>query len=65
MAWEELGTVAGRLLARLQTLQANDDERERPRLRLVMQPGKCRRSGEKTGALDSAPRDGIGENRRR
>ncbi len=45
MAWEELGTVAGRLLARLQTLQANDNEKEKPRLRLIMQPGECAGDG--------------------
>ena len=58
MAWETLGTVADRLLKRLQTLQANENERKKPRLRLVTQPGRCAAPGRDEGALDGAPHGG-------
>ena len=58
MAWETLGTFADRLLKRLQTLQANENERKKPRLRLVAQPGKCAAPGRDEGALDGAPHGG-------
>lgn len=58
MAWETLGTVADRLLKRLQTLQANENERKKPRLRLVTQPGECAAPGRDEGALDGAPHGG-------
>jgi hypothetical protein len=45
MDWETLGTLAHRLLKRLQTLQANENERKKPRLRLVAQPGECAAGG--------------------